>query len=204
MSIMIDARGKSCPIPVIMAKKEADQGGRDFTISVDNKTAVENLKRFGNNGGFDTVVVEKSRDDFSVRFLKSSVAEDSAGVVGGEETGVVSGVKSSWAVFIGNEGIGNGDLELGTTLMKMFFFTLTQGSDVPSYVLFMNEGVKVPVGSQQAIEHLKVLAEKGTKVLVCGTCLNFYGLSDSLKVGIVSNMYDIAEAMLNVDKVITL
>jgi len=204
MSIMIDARGKSCPIPVIMAKKEADQGGRDFTISVDNKTAVENLKRFGNNGGFDTVVVEKSRDDFSVRFLKSSEAEDSAGVVGGEETGVLSGVKSSWAVFIGNEGIGNGDLELGTTLMKMFFFTLTQGSDVPSYVLFMNEGVKVPVGSQQAIEHLKVLAERGTKVLVCGTCLNFYGLSDSLKVGIVSNMYDIAEAMLNVDKVITL
>ncbi len=204
MSIMIDARGKSCPIPVIMAKKEADQGGRDFTISVDNKTAVENLKRFGNNGGFDTVVVEKSRDDFSVRFLKSSVAEDSAGVGGRKETGVVSGVKSSWAVFIGNEGIGNGDLELGTTLMKMFFFTLTQGSDVPSYVLFMNEGVKVPVGSQQAIEHLKVLAERGTKVLVCGTCLNFYGLSDSLKVGIVSNMYDIAEAMLNVDKVITL
>jgi selenium metabolism protein YedF len=187
-----------------MAKKEADQGGRDFTISVDNKTAVENLKRFGNNGGFDTVVVEKSRDDFSVRFLKSSVAEDSAGVGGRKETGVVSGVKSSWAVFIGNEGIGNGDLELGTTLMKMFFFTLTQGSDVPSYVLFMNEGVKVPVGSQQAIEHLKVLAERGTKVLVCGTCLNFYGLSDSLKVGIVSNMYDIAEAMLNVDKVITL
>jgi len=88
--------------------------------------------------------------------------------------------------------------------MKMFFFTLTQNSDVPSYVLFMNEGVKVPVGSQQAIEHLKVLAERGTKVLVCGTCLNFYGLSDSLKVGIVSNMYDIAEAMLNVDKVITL
>ena len=204
MSITIDAKGKSCPIPVIMAKKEADQGGRDFTISVDNKTAVENLMRFGNNGGFDTVVVEKARDDFSVRFLKSSVAEDSAGVGGRKETGVVSGVKSSWAVFIGNEGIGNGDLELGTTLMKMFFFTLTQGSDVPSYVLFMNEGVKVPVGSQQAIEHLKVLAERGTKVLVCGTCLNFYGLSDSLKVGIVSNMYDIAEAMLNVDKVITL
>ena len=65
MSIMIDARGKSCPIPVIMAKKEADQGGRDFTISVDNKTAVENLMRFGKSGGMavDQVILDTAAGD---------------------------------------------------------------------------------------------------------------------------------------------
>jgi len=48
------------------------------------------------------------------------------------------------------------------------------------------------------------LIEKGSKVLVCGTCLNFYGIADRLKVGIVSNMYDILGAMQRADKVISL
>ena len=51
---------------------------------------------------------------------------------------------------------------------------------------------------------LKALEEKGTEVLVCGTCLDFYGLKDSLKVGEISNMYDILGRMQEVSKVITL
>ncbi|WP_416366678.1 DsrE family protein [Muricomes intestini] len=54
------------------------------------------------------------------------------------------------------------------------------------------------------MEHLKALEARGTEVLVCGTCLNFYNLADKLKVGTVSNMYDIAGAMQAVDKVISL
>ena len=46
--------------------------------------------------------------------------------------------------------------------------------------------------------------EKGTDVLVCGTCLNFYECADDLKVGEVSNMYDILERMHESAKVITL
>jgi len=69
----------------------------------------------------------------------------------------------------------------------------------------MNDGVKLPAGEeQQVIDSLMTLSEKGTIVLVCGTCLNFYGIADRLKVGIVSNMYDILGAMQRADKVITL
>ena len=49
--MQIDARGKACPMPVIMAKKEIDGGCRDLTILVDNQTAVENLTRLGNSAG---------------------------------------------------------------------------------------------------------------------------------------------------------
>ena len=45
---------------------------------------------------------------------------------------------------------------------------------------------------------------RGTEVLVCGTCLNFYGLTGSLQVGTVSNMYDILERMTRAPKVIML
>jgi len=72
MDSMINAKEKACPIPVILAKKEADRGNKDFTLLVDNKTAVENLIRFGENNGFIITVDEKGPDDFSVRFVRSS------------------------------------------------------------------------------------------------------------------------------------
>ncbi|MGI6733265.1 MAG: sulfurtransferase-like selenium metabolism protein YedF [Anaerovoracaceae bacterium] len=221
MEKKIDARGKACPIPVIMAKKEADGGGTDFTVLVDNRTAVENLTRFGKSGGFDIAVLESGADDYSVRFIKSegSNSESAAGKAEsgkgeGTETGAADALndnigipqnkRGSWAVFIGREGIGDGDSELGSSLLQMYFFTLAQGDDIPDYILFMNNGVKVPTRNHQAIEHLKTLKERSAEILVCGTCLNFYNLADELAVGTVSNMYDIAGAMQAVDKVITL
>ena len=56
----------------------------------------------------------------------------------------------------------------------------------------------------QVIESIQALVDKGTKVLVCGTCLNYYGLAERLKVGVVSTMYDILGAMQRADKVISL
>ncbi len=214
MDNVVDARKKACPIPVIMAKKEADKGKTDFIVRVDNKTAVENLMRLGKNLGFDMTVAGNAPDDFSVRLTKSGQTQidpkigrgvgSDASVGAARKEAANPDTKNKWAVFIGKEGIGNGDPELGTTLMKMYFYTLAQGTDIPSYVLFMNEGVKVPVSHNQAIEHLEELISRGTEVLVCGACLNYYKLADDLKVGTVSNMYDIVEAMQAVDKVITL
>lgn len=193
MNYQIDARGKACPTPVIMAKKESDSRREQFSILVDNKTAVENLKRFGGSSGYETAVAEKGAD-FEIEFVKS---QSSCGTIRLQSN-------NSWAVFVGKEGIGGGDPELGSTLLKMFFYTLTQDLSVPQYILFMNDGVKVPANNEQVVEHLQALKERGSEILVCGTCLNFYRIADQLKVGLISNMYDIAGAMNTVDKVITL
>lgn len=207
MNNIIDAKGKACPIPVIMAKKESDKGQAGFTINVDNKTAVENLNRFGNSKGYDVIITEKAEDNIFVRFAKKGEKIVPPYEAKGLETYNDNWErKKNWAVFIGKEGIGQGEPELGSTLMKMYFYTLEQGEsrDVPSYVLFMNHGVKVPVYNQQAIEHLENLEKMGTRILVCGACLNFYNLAEKLRVGTVSNMYDIVEAMQEMDKIVTL
>ena len=86
----------------------------------------------------------------------------------------------------------------------MFFYTLAESDDIPKYILFMNDGVKVPTLNEQAIEHLKELQKLGVNILVCGTCLSFYGLDNKLSVGAVSNMYEIISAMKEVEKVISL
>ncbi len=110
----------------------------------------------------------------------------------------------NWALFVGKDFIGDGSEELGTSLMTMFFYTLAESNDAPRYILFMNSGVKLPVENDQVVEHLKTLQEKGSEILVCGTCLKFFGIADNLKIGTVSNMYDISERMHLADKVITL
>lgn len=69
----------------------------------------------------------------------------------------------------------------------------------------MNSGVKlVAPGEEQVVESVKKLIEQGTEVLVCGTCLDYYGLKEQLSVGEVSNMYDILGRMREAAKVITL
>ena len=57
---------------------------------------------------------------------------------------------------------------------------------------------------EEITAHLKALADAGVEILVCGTCLSFYGLTDQLQVGTVSNMYDIVTRMQRAAKVVSL
>ena len=116
MSKLIDAKGKNCPIPVVMAKKEIDGGLSAFTIEVDNAAAVENLQRLADSQGFRTTV-QSSGGIFSIDFTKAP-CEPCAAANAVISQGSPSG---KWSVFVGREIIGDGDPELGASLMKMFF-----------------------------------------------------------------------------------
>ena len=76
------------------------------------------------------------------------------------------------------------------------------GEKLPEKILFYNGGVTWTTEGSDSLEDLKTMEEQGVEILSCGTCLNFYGLTDKLKVGSVTNMYDIVESMAKADKVI--
>lgn len=208
MNKIVDAKGKNCPIPVIMAKKEIDDGNNSFVVEVDNKIAVQNLQKLANSQSFKTELKEDNKI-FKVYFSKASdkVSDEEECEECNEILDKLEENKKDigiWSVFIGKEIIGAGNEELGKSLMKMYFYTISEADELPKSVLFMNDGVKVPTLNEQAVEHLKDLEKKGVEILVCGTCLNFYGLEEKLKVGKVSNMYDITNRMQEASKVITL
>lgn len=54
------------------------------------------------------------------------------------------------------------------------------------------------------LEQLRALEAKGVRLIVCSTCLEHYGLTDKVQVGIVGAMTDIIEAQVKASKVITL
>lgn len=203
MTKIIDATGMACPMPVIMAKKEIEANHDSFIITVDNAIAVENLKKLAVSQSYDAVV-SGSGERFEVRFITDGreipetemiVLPDSSATIWG--TG-------KWVVFMGKDYIGEGDYELGSALVKMFFYTLSQADDVPESILFMNSGVKLPTLDEQVVSHLQALEDRGVKILVCGTCLDYYKLKGDLKLGEISNMYDITEKMFAASKVIAL
>ena len=117
MAHYIDAMGKACPQPVILAKQALDAGQVPLTIDVDNPTAVENLKRMAASRGVEAQMAE-SPGRYSVTFQQ------------GGQAAQPQAQKGSYGVFIGKDWVGDGDHTLGGNLMKMFLYTLSQSEDV--------------------------------------------------------------------------
>lgn len=66
---IIDARGLSCPEPVIMLKNAMTGGENKYVIMVDNHAAKENTSRFGHHQGY-AVSVEGKGGDYTITFTK--------------------------------------------------------------------------------------------------------------------------------------
>lgn len=198
MRKIVDAKGKNCPMPVIMTKKEIDNGENFILVEVDNELAVQNLERLANSQGFD-FSFEKDNGIFKVLLTKGceECKEILERIEGKKNLG-------TWSVFVSRDVIGGGSDELGANLIKMFFYTISESEDLPRSILFMNGGVKLPSENEQVIEHLRELENKGVEILTCGACLNYYKLTEKLSVGKISNMYDITNEMKEASKVITL
>jgi selenium metabolism protein YedF len=86
--------------------------------------------------------------------------------------------------------------------MKSFLYSLTQLDALPQTVLFFNGGVRMTTEGSESIEDLKALEAQGVEILSCGTCLDFYGLKDKLRVGGITNMYVIAQTMAEAGNVV--
>ena len=65
----VDARGLSCPEPVIRAKNAMESGDKEYEILVDNGVAKENISRFANHHGYQ-VQVEEQGDDILLKIRK--------------------------------------------------------------------------------------------------------------------------------------
>jgi len=253
--MLIDAFGKQCPLPVMLAKQQIDAGTTTFQIQVDNQTAVKNLTHLAQTcsiplkvdpipGGhlvsflginpmtrsapiptpdnppspLDTSSASPTLQEATpappaspgvplIPLVSPEAALTSLASLGATPVPQPS-VDSRTLVFIPTDRIGTGDEALGRNLMNMALFTLSEMQDKPQTVVLMNAGVTLIANPEaQAVESLQKLVQSGTQVLVCGTCLDFYGISmddKDLPVGEVSNMYSILEAMQAASKVITL
>ncbi len=60
---MVDARGYSCPMPVVMVQKAVKSQNPDqLEVLVDNNCSMENVTRFASNQGYRVEVFEEDGD----------------------------------------------------------------------------------------------------------------------------------------------
>ena len=107
-------------------------------------------------------------------------------------------------IAISSDVMGRGDVDLGRVLMRSYLHTLTEVDPRPDVVVFFNNGVRLAVADSPAVDDLQAIAARGTRLLLCGTCLNAFELRDQVAVGEISNMYAISETMLQAATVINL
>ncbi len=197
--ITIDARGEQCPMPVVRVMKALDEqtGPAVLETLVDNEVAVQNLARLAKQKNLEFLSEKKGEKDFKVTMkTEGAVSEtpDSAPVC-------VPDRRSGTVVAVGTASMGEGSAELGKTLIKGFLYALSQQKELPKTILFYNGGASLTTEGSDSIEDLKNLEAQGVEILTCGTCLNFYGLTEKLKVGGVTNMYVIVEKLTGASKV---
>ena len=89
-------------------------------------------------------------------------------------------------------------------LIAKYFSLLLEGDHLPAAICFYTDGVKLVVKDSPVLEPLKALEDKGVRLIICSTCLETFGLTDQVQLGIVGGMGDIIEAQFKADKVISL
>lgn len=107
-------------------------------------------------------------------------------------------------ILITRNGMGYAVPELQTTLIQTYLRTINEAPEQPAEICFYAEGVHLVTEGSPVLHLLGMLEDKGVRLTVCSTCLNFYGLMDRVAVGRAGTMVDIVEAQTRADKVITL
>lgn len=188
MTKEIDARGMSCPRPVLLAKQAlADAADNGLRVLVDNPDAAENLKGLGTSLGYAVQAAPYEEKDFIVIFSKGKPIET---VV--KESPVAN---DTYLVVLQGDEMGQGDAAFGKKLLEGFIYALTEQDELPTYVVCYNKGVTLTTLNDKTVADLNTLMDKGVQVLSCGLCLDYYGLKEKLRVGQVTNMYRICELM---------
>ena len=194
---IIDARGLACPAPVLQTRAtlQADNPG-GVNVIVDNAAAQQNVQRFLESQGFQTIL-EHNGDDYMVmgtgdpsRAEKPRLSEEKPS----DEKKIM--------VMCATDRIGFGDDALGLSLMVNFVRTLKEMGNELWRLVFVNNGVKLTIDDSEVLTDLREYEKDGIKILVCGTCLSHFDLLERKQIGETTNMLDIVTAMQLADKVI--
>ena len=111
---------------------------------------------------------------------------------------------SETVLLITRNGMGDAAPELQQKLISTYFKLIDVNEVLPAAVCFYAQGVFLVVVGSPVLEPLQSLEAKGVRLILCSTCLDFYGLTEKVRVGIVGGMTDIIEAQRRAAKVITL
>ena len=103
-----------------------------------------------------------------------------------------------------HDGMGAADPELQHTLLRKYLLLLQENETLPGAICFYTSGVKMVVEGSPVLDVLQSLESRGVRLIICKTCLDYFGLLEKVRAGTVGGMGDIIAAQWLADKVISL
>lgn len=196
--ISMDEREFNCPFPVIHVKEAIEKAseGDVISVKVNDNVKKENIKRLCEKLACKYEIKENKADDIDLTITVSKVVENA------DIKDITCATSNDFVVVISSDKMGEGDEILGHNLMKAFLFALTKQDELPKNMIFYNRGAFLTTENSECLDTLFELEKAGVEIFTCGTCLDFYKLKENLKVGKITNMYDIVQMMENASKII--
>jgi selenium metabolism protein YedF len=203
MGKLIDARGLSCPAPVLLVKDTLERENlQELTVLVDDEACRENVTRFLGSQNFS---VTDTRQGNKIQ-LDARRDANSTGTGTKTTTQPTREQPDSQKILIliAGDRLGSGDAVLGEKLLVNYLKTVKEMGPDLWQLVFINGGVKLTTDSSAVLQELQEYEKAGVIILACGTCLEHFGLTAAKKVGQTTNMLDIVTATQLADKVITI
>lgn len=201
----VDTRGLTCPAPLIKTRQGLNEAAPDepVLILIDNPTSLSNVKRYLTDNRLEFNVMEEGNlaKVTVTRGSKSEISANETEYCTTESPKMPSGNRRT-VVAVTSDRMGSGDDELGLKLMISFFRTIVMLEPAPSAVVFYNAGVKMAMDDSPVLDHIRELADRGTSIYLCSTCINHFGIRDRLPVGSFSDMYQILNVLKDADHII--
>ncbi|MDD4458114.1 MAG: sulfurtransferase-like selenium metabolism protein YedF [Syntrophotalea acetylenica] len=193
---VIDCRGLPCPQPVVKTKKamEASPDG-EIEVLLNDDIAFENVSRLA--AGRQWAVVDVTRKGSDIHLL---LRAENAAI--GEPRPSSAAEQDATLVYCVSDRIGSGDDKLGELLMQSFIKSLLDMPPLPKRMIFLNSAVRLATEGSAVLETLQHLEKQGVEIFSCGTCLDFFGLKERLRVGKATNMFDVITSLRTFERVV--
>lgn len=200
---IIDTKGQKCPKPIVETKKALKESGIGETFSVlsDSKTSVSNISRYLTDNGIKFSISEEN--GIWTFLVTNETGTGETGPV--EEICEVTSkdkVTADFVVAITSEIMGYGDDNLGKKLMRSLFVSLTCLDELPGVIVFYNSGVRLAEKNSEVIDLIRELENKGVEIILCGTCVDHFGIGDNIGAGKTGDMYLITQKLLSAERII--
>lgn len=200
---IVDTKGQSCPAPLIATKRtlKETQVGDSFKVLTDNKTSLDNLTRFLKD--IKTKYSVEAKDgvwNLTITKLTAEVTQTRA-----EDycvTEIPHFSQGNFIIVFSSDKMGDGDDELGHLLMINFIKAIKELDVLPRKMVFYNKGVTLGSDESPVAVHLKEIEKMGVGILMCTTCVKYYSLEEKIRVGTLSNMFEIAQVMASAANVL--
>lgn len=198
--IQLDYSQHKCPYPVVETRKQIlANPGQSLEVLVGDQAGRDNVSRLADKMGYQAGA-EATGTGFRLTLTPNGEAVAATPQQQPDKVVVGSG---KTVIYCGSDRMGDGDDGFGRVLMRNFITTLLEMDPLPDMVLFVNSGINLTTEGSDVLEALEKLHDQGVDLATCGLCLEFYQKKEQLKVGRVTNMYEMVEVQCQALRVVS-